>query len=183
MGRNRGKTKESLHRYTREWLKPEDLPQLNSELAAASDRACAIVSCAMVDTALANALKTRFVESADNEGMLYGQTAFLGSFSSRIRLGFALGIYGPKATNCLNVLRNVRNAFAHSVRPIDFSHKLVVEQFATWPPNPEFRPEQRRELYIAMCNDFVLQLTQYAEKVGSRAVVIGFELLEAAPKT
>jgi hypothetical protein len=47
-------------------------------------------------------------------------TAFYLSFYAKVLLGFALGLFGEAARNDLTVIKNIRNAFAHAPRPINF---------------------------------------------------------------
>jgi hypothetical protein len=177
---SKGRKKVSLHDLTRERFRQEDITQLQAELSTGTDRSRAIVACALLDTALANALRVRFVVDSDTDAMLYGQTAFLGSFSARIRLGHALAIYGTKTFRLLNSVRNVRNAFAHSVRPISFTHELVAEQFATWPSvqfaAPPASEHRNRDTYVAVCIGLAQRLDEYANEHSEKPVKTGFDV-------
>jgi len=62
--------------------------------------------------------------------MLVGDNGPLNSFSSKIIVGYALGIYDEGMRNDLNIVRNIRNVFAHSKRLIQFDHPLIVKELA-----------------------------------------------------
>jgi DNA-binding MltR family transcriptional regulator len=51
---------------------------------------------------------------------LFGQERPLGTFSSKIKLARALGLFGPKTAHDLNLMREIRNAFAHGLRKMSF---------------------------------------------------------------
>ena len=80
-----------------------------------SDYAVAIVGASLIERALEVAILSRFVPvSNDERGRLFDYKSPLGSFSARIRIGAALGLYGPVTFADLEIIRNVRNQFAHS---------------------------------------------------------------------
>jgi DNA-binding MltR family transcriptional regulator len=60
--------------------------------------------------------------------MLVADNGPLGSFYSRIAMGYALGIHDNNMRNDLNIVRNIRNAFAHSRKSIQFDHPAVAAE-------------------------------------------------------
>ncbi len=50
------------------------------------------------------------------------------NFNSKIISARAFGICNDVVRDGLNTVRNIRNAFAHSNRPLKFSHELVVKE-------------------------------------------------------
>jgi hypothetical protein len=51
----------------------------------------------------------------------------LSSFSAKIELGFALGLYDDKLRHPLNMIRDVRNEFAHNMDATSFDHPDVAK--------------------------------------------------------
>lgn len=49
----------------------------------------------------------------------------LSNLSSRINFAYSIGLINEKLMNDLNVIRNVRNEFAHSFEPIDFKTEKI----------------------------------------------------------
>jgi DNA-binding MltR family transcriptional regulator len=49
-------------------------------------------------------------------------------FGARIQIAFAIGIYGRHAYEDLCIVKDIRNAFAHSADAMDFSHSDVAER-------------------------------------------------------
>jgi hypothetical protein len=54
----------------------------------------------------------------------------IGTFSAKILAGYAFGIYDESIRKNLDVVRQIRNGFAHSKTMIDFNHELVVRELA-----------------------------------------------------
>jgi DNA-binding MltR family transcriptional regulator len=63
---------------------------------------------------------------------LFGSMKPLSSFSAKIRMGFALRLYGERTFHDLELLRELRNLFAHGKLAIDFDTpevKSAINQF------------------------------------------------------
>jgi DNA-binding MltR family transcriptional regulator len=63
---------------------------------------------------------------------LFGPMKPLSGFSAKIRMGFALGLYGERTFHDLELLRELRNLFAHGKLAIDFNTpdvKRAINQF------------------------------------------------------
>jgi hypothetical protein len=99
----------------------DELDALNAELARGSDRACAIIAAATVESFLTTAILVK-LENIDDETVenLKSQNGALGGFFSKIYLGYALGLYDKATRYDLETIRRIRNAFAHAKRPISF---------------------------------------------------------------
>lgn len=64
----------------------------------------------------------------------------LHSFSQKITMGRVLGIYGSDTQHNLDLLRNIRNAFAYAHVPITFQTKEVVDAISLFKKLPLFPP-------------------------------------------
>jgi hypothetical protein len=86
------------------------------------DRAIVLISTTVVEQSLEGALLKRFKAlSPDEEREIFSEDgAPLSSFDPKVRIGFALGLFGKLAKTDLATLRHVRNAFAHSRLEITF---------------------------------------------------------------
>jgi DNA-binding MltR family transcriptional regulator len=68
----------------------------------------------------------------DGQKGLFGPNQPLSSFSAKIRMGFALKLYGELTFHDLELLRKLRNLFAHGRLAIDFNTpevKQAINQF------------------------------------------------------
>lgn len=113
-------------------LTPE---QLRDEYARAlaplheeSDRGCALVAAAFIDEALGQLLRHRFEknpEAATAAQWLLRPDGPLGSFWSRAHLCLALGLIDPPVLKELDILRRIRNRFAHQYGPSSFNDNAI----------------------------------------------------------
>jgi hypothetical protein len=117
-----------------------------------NDRAAAIMAGAFVEDALCRAVGRR------------------SPFYSMIEAGFDRGLYKGLVRNDLHVIRNVRNAFAHAIKPITFDTPEVIEevgklQFPTWNQmtgglafGPARQENPHREIYANICRVLINEL-------------------------
>jgi DNA-binding MltR family transcriptional regulator len=114
------------------------------EMAALPDRAIAIIITAPIEDGLEDLILTTMIydlNKTDKDGLFSGE-APLARFSSKIRLGFALGLFGRETRRDLDRLRMIRNAFAHARKDISFKTAEVAAICRAFelPDNPRFPP-------------------------------------------
>ena len=104
--------------------------QLEKELfVSESDRATGV----LFGTLLENNLRTLILSkmrgdlSLDETDRLMSFEGPVGSFSAKIRIAHAFDIIGPLVRDDLNLIREIRNAFAHSRIPITFISPEVAD--------------------------------------------------------
>ena len=110
------------------WETPEgkELDKAWEEIEVGSDRSAAIIGAAFVEDSLQCALVSRMRLNKQTFNALFnGPNSSLGSFSSKISLGFALGLYDLLLKKDLNWIREIRNEFAHSMKPITFENQRM----------------------------------------------------------
>jgi mannitol operon repressor len=123
----KGSKKPSLHSLSR---LPINMETYFKELDGESDRACALLAGAAIAEGLGDLLKRYFVklEETDINRLFNDQRASLGDFASRTDVSFALGLINPRERLAADVIRKIRNVFAHTLAQIDFSHELIVSE-------------------------------------------------------
>ncbi|MGH1460743.1 MAG: MltR family transcriptional regulator [Neptuniibacter sp.] len=95
---------------------PFNLDSFSVRFREESDRACAVLGAALLDARLEGLFRSRFKHGADE---LLSNSGPLGTFSARSQLAFALDWIDANVFHDLNVIRKIRNEFAHS-----FDHEL-----------------------------------------------------------
>lgn len=89
-----------------------------------SDRGCVIFGAAILHEELEQLFRAYFrtdeTTSPDHIDSLFSVYAPLSTFSARIRLAFAMHLITADMKSWLEVLRRLRNDFAHESGPIDF---------------------------------------------------------------
>ena len=90
---------------------PDDLNEFDSRLHGESDRSAALLAAALLDAQLESLFRARLKHHQDR---LLGFDGPLASFSTRIRMARALDWIDEEVERDLDVIRNIRNRFAHS---------------------------------------------------------------------
>ena len=111
--------------YTRGDPTKDDLPAMAKEFYGKSTRAVVILQATMVEGTLANAIES-VLHSDLSKTKLFDFEGPLGTFSAKIAIAYALGIFGPKTRHDLDLIRLLRNGFAHCSRPMSFSTTEVA---------------------------------------------------------
>lgn len=97
-------------------------------LSKESDRGCALYAAAYLDRALSDLLYMSLVENKNIQQDLFDGTAPLASFSSRITLAYYLGKLSPSIRRDLNLIRKIRNDFAHTADSLTFETKKIANR-------------------------------------------------------
>jgi hypothetical protein len=104
-------------------VEPQHVEAYFREISGAkNDRGMGILMVTGVEDALENAIEARLT---GQRGALFGYDAPIGTFANKISIGFALEIFGPTTKQNLELLKAIRNAFAHSKISIDFETPAV----------------------------------------------------------
>lgn len=98
------------------------------EFKSESDRACAVLGPAVLDSQLYHLLKDYFVnDPTKTEKLFEGPAGPAANFSSRINLAYALGFISPDELYDLNIIRKIRNKFAHELHGLTFSIQHISD--------------------------------------------------------
>jgi hypothetical protein len=105
-----------------------DLGLLEAELYGASDRASTVMYASFTESALEALLrsKVRPAYSADDMRRLFEFSGILGSFGAKITAAYAFNWFGPETRNDLDLIRLLRNEFAHSRKSFGFTDPPVA---------------------------------------------------------
>lgn len=95
------------------------------------DYSVALVCASLLDHTLEEVIPRYLVPLTNNEkkGLFDDdKRGPLSTFSAKIRMGHAVGIYGPKTKADLNTIKTIRNAFAHSGLQLSFAEPSVAAE-------------------------------------------------------
>jgi hypothetical protein len=101
----------NLRAFTRGDLNVSHIEALEQELYGASDRATAVMYGAIVENGLQHLLETEIRPDLNSKDR---------SFASKTAMAYALKLIGPISRADLNLIRILRNEFAHSRKPFGF---------------------------------------------------------------
>ena len=97
------------------------------DIAGDNDRSAAITLATLVDDQLGVAIEARLVPLSNTlRGRIYADRGPLGSFSAKIDMGFALGLYGKQTRSNLHLARRIRNRFAHKFTVSSFENEEIA---------------------------------------------------------
>lgn len=90
-----------------------------------SDRAVALIAATILENRLERIILDRFIDDKKIVKKITEFQGLMGSFSAKIDLSYMLGIYSKPAYNEMNIIRRIRNEFAHDLSVVDFrTHKI-----------------------------------------------------------
>jgi mannitol operon repressor len=158
---------------------PLDQPHLTrfkallAEMNKESPRGMVLISTALLDEHLAECIKARIVDSRDVDKLTDGFNAPFGTFSARIAGAYALGILSEDEFHDLEIIRKIRNDFAHQIS-IGFDNqsvgarcsnfKLSAKDYGQVVVDPE---SQFSSTAIAL----IMRLTNRAEYVSQKRLI------------
>lgn len=96
------------------------ITETNSEK---NDRGAAILLATNVENALQGAILSMLRAQRTKE--LFGANSALGAFANKVQMAYAMDIFGDETKQNLDIIRVVRNAFAHAKIPIKFETPQV----------------------------------------------------------
>ena len=128
------KTKNPLTRLRKQVPSPEEYQVAWETVRKDGSRGSVILAATLVEDSLRALLVSRMALGVEKDGPkdLFGPMKPLSGFSAKIRMGFALKLYGEHTFHDLELLRELRNLFAHGKVAIDFNTpgvKWAINQF------------------------------------------------------
>jgi mannitol operon repressor len=104
----------------------QDLAIFLQELQKETDRGLPLVGTSFIDEKLGDTLQAFFIEHKVSSKLLDDPFSPLASFSARLDTCFALGLIDDYEYSEINILRKVRNEFAHSKHGISFKTDKIT---------------------------------------------------------
>lgn len=158
------------------------LNRLTKTLRAHDERGLILSLAAFAEEALGELISAFMLPGSARDDLLSGFNAPLGTFSSRIKAGYALGLINEEQFRDLECLRKIRNEFAHSwghlsldqdrmaalARNMSFSY--LDDEF------PETNADKVRSSITALLTD-ISSMTHQNPINGVRAKVTGTRLI------
>jgi len=126
----------------------DEIKSFVEEFKNQTDRGAAIVASAALDDVLTHAIQSRLVPLSNRQiESLFGRMRPLSSFSAKIELGTAIGLYDQNFRRALNMIRDVRNQFAHQMGPITFADREIAQLVRNATPPTVPKDTATREIF------------------------------------
>jgi DNA-binding MltR family transcriptional regulator len=97
-------------------------------LAVESDRAVALITTAYLDDALAGVIRAALLDEPAIVEEILGLDRPLGTLSSRIKVAYCLGLISKGTYRDLELIRAIRNRFAHARRVLQFGTPEIKDR-------------------------------------------------------
>jgi mannitol operon repressor len=141
------------------------------EFQSETDRGAALVGAALIDQRLADTLRAFMVAGKVAGELLDGGTAPLGTFSARARASYALGLLDQHEFSECNIIRKIRNEFAHRVHGTAFTTPPIASLChslqSDLPDGRDGFKDNPRGIFINAVVLTVMRLTYRAEWVAT----------------
>ena len=109
----------------------EDIGKFIGDLASEGERSAVVLGAARFDVALERLLKKVMRQHPGGSDNLFDADRALGTFSGKIALCYRLGLIDRDMEHALQMIRRIRNDFAHTVTPASLSeshHRARVKE-------------------------------------------------------
>lgn len=158
----------SVRNISRAYPSQKQLLQILNELKTETDRGAALIGAAILDKMLVLSLLGRLAKAPElHDEWFYNEGAVFGTLSDRTKAARALGVVGPKTEADIDIIRTIRNQFAHALVPVSFTdtaiaaqcEKLGAEPHPYW---PELSEPRRR--FQARCIGLITELSTVGQR-------------------
>jgi hypothetical protein len=155
---------------------------LTRSLRDLDDRGLVLSLAAFAEEALGELLKAFMTPSDASTQLIEGFNAPLGTFSSRIKAAYAIGLITKDQFLDLERLRKIRNEFAHSWKPVDLSKQKVaalIDSMAFSRIDDHF-PDTRSEKIRSSMSCLLVEIRSsihQIQKKGMQAKLVGNHLM------
>jgi hypothetical protein len=169
MGKKQISKKPTLRSFSKQMASADELEELVSWIDKADARASALVLAAWLDGLLERAIRMNFVDMGEEKfnALFRDDSAPLQSFSSKIKMAHALGIFDDNLKRQVDILRKIRNFFAHAIKTVDFEAPIVAQECLKLDlqkvTHGNYEPENdtSKEKFISMALFIGLHLYEY----------------------
>ena len=152
----------------------DEVDKIVDQLYAASDFEAVITGTAILETGLERLIRSKLKRS-DKEMLerLFGHRGLFGTFDAKLTAAEAFGLITKPIAKEIGVLKDLRNAFAHSRFPIQLSDEIVAKEILALtiisavrdasPEGHEFRSLAPKRLFVLTVRLLLIGLDAFAE--------------------
>jgi DNA-binding MltR family transcriptional regulator len=122
--------RDALRRLSRKFPARPEIEKIMDGLRDKDDLHIGIIAVSILEARLQQLITTRLHKKGDKDFLnrLFLNRGPLSDLNSKILVAEAFGIVTGPLADELHVMRDIRNAFAHSTTPLSFEHELVKRE-------------------------------------------------------
>ncbi|WCO03518.1 MltR family transcriptional regulator [Psychroserpens ponticola] len=150
----------------------KDFTKLRSELTKESDRGMSLYATAYIDKKLEILLKKKLIGSNKHLKEIFSFNGPVGTFSSKIKLAYSIGLIDKVIMSDINILRQIRNEFAHSEKNISFETDSIRKSCNKLKTKSSDDMECSREIFLNVASGIsgviagvTVQTEKFEEKI------------------
>lgn len=156
--------------------------ELNNAVRGADERGMILALSAFAEESLGLLLESFMLPNQATKKLLDGFNAPLGTFSARIQAAFALGLLTSEQFDNLELLRKIRNDFAHSWKDVSFQSPKIASRIDAlhFDRGTTRMPETPQEKAAASFKWLILELEMVSaglKKRGHAAKLVGHHII------
>ena len=177
---------DTLKKLGRDLIDGGERAALQRDLEKGTDRTAAIIAASLVEHLLENTILIFLPRSdATTTAKLLSREGALNGFFSKNFLGYAMGIYNKNVLSDLEAIREIRNNFAHSAKPINFETDEIlkhVKKLSRQKPDDSFLQKMLLNRAIYLSTTMSLEsffIAKYSIRVAENTVTT---IMKVAPK-
>lgn len=172
---------------SRRELDDQELDEALEEFQNGTDRVSAIMGMALVENNLMSAIESALADRSNTNALFFDAGAPFGTLRARIVAAQAMGLIDTRTASDLDLMRDIRNQFAHSLLKIDFANEHIADACAKIVPwqfeqemDESFSPSRRR--FQGACWEITtLLLKKVNENLDKRVAELEAKLQFKAP--
>ncbi|MFD2871689.1 MltR family transcriptional regulator [Mucilaginibacter ximonensis] len=103
----------------------EEVMSFRRELTKETDRGCALMAGSFLEFELQKLIASKLVGTSKVINELFDFNGPLGTFSSRIKMSYSLGLISKETKMDLDIIRKIRNEFGHKYESITFESPSI----------------------------------------------------------
>lgn len=159
-----------------------DLNRLQAFLTHLDERGLILAIASFAEDALGDLIRTFLLPGESATQLLDGFNAPIGTFSTRIKMAYSLGLVTKRQYEDLDRLRRIRNEFAHNWEPISFADQKIAAHisalhFSTMDDEFPSSPQEKVRTSFGALLVELRSTTHQINKHGRRAKLIGAHLI------
>jgi hypothetical protein len=154
----------------------DDLKEVLQRINEESDRGAAIMCAALIESLLMELLHLIIANKDETQGLFEDKGAPLATLSNKTVAAYAFGLISRQQRLEIDQIRQVRNAFSHAVKPVDFCTPAIenvcrkLTRLAQQYPNDAYIPWRvgsSRYLFLmastGLAEELSIHITELAE--------------------
>lgn len=128
-----------------------EVTEIVDEMEKETDRGAALVGAAFLDDMLSLLLEAALVDEDISKAFLT-ESGGISEFGIRIKLAYCMGLIGPIMLQDLNLVKEIRDEFAHNLGILDFNTEIIssyCSKLSTYSPTKFFSSNRHEFIFFS----------------------------------